>query len=634
MAGVYHFDEFELDPVAFALTRSGHPVSLEPKAFDVLRYFLDHPNRTIAKRELLDAVWTDISVTENVLARAVVLVRRALADDARVARYVQTVPTRGYKFVAPALIRTSDAERQGAQYPENADPEQPDWPITIAVLPFVNANDPGTEHFSDGISEDILSALAHDNTLRVAARSSSFAFRGGTVDVRTVAERLRVAFVLDGSVRRTGNRVRITAQLVEAATGYQVWSGRFDRDLTDIFAVQDEIANAVAAATRGILQKQRHNLPPVAAAFPLPRRIPACNLDAYEAFLKGRYLSHQRFVVMGEARGCFQQAITLDPAFAPAYAALAENYGLCALYAGLPPTEAFLAMRRFAEEAQARDPRLADPHYLLACVSLWFEWNVASCERHLRRALALEPNHTGALTLTAVLSALSLQPEQAWTAAERARRVDPLGKETRTWLLVVAWLTGNFNRQIEDAGQLIHEHPGYSDAFRWRSMAYTALGEYARARADLETFGALTNMQLYALVGLGSIAALEGDKAEARRIIDAMTERSRREWVPPMAFGQVEQQLGNYDAALDWYERAYDTRDFLLTALHVDPQFHIVPPGRVGPISEHPRWTVLLRRIGVAPGYRSLDAPAIAPAALIARNHARDVDTARAARLR
>jgi tetratricopeptide (TPR) repeat protein len=264
-------------------------------------------------------------------------------------------------------------------------------------------------------------------------------------------------------------------------------------------------------------------------------------------------------------------------------------------------------MRRFADEAKARAPHLADPEYLLAGVALWFEWNVRACERHLQSALTVEPNHAGALMLAAVLAAMQRQPEQAWMAVDRALRVDPLGEETRTWLLAVAWSTGEFERQIEEATRLIAEHPGYGDAFRWRSMAYTVRGEYDRARTDLETFGALTNTHLYTLNGLGLVAALEGKTAEARRILDVMMDRSKREWVPLTAFGQVEQQLGNYETALDWYERAYPTRDFLLSVLHVDPQFRIVPPGRTRPITEHPRWVELLQRIGVAPEYQTMD---------------------------
>ena len=600
----YHFDEFVLDPTAFTLTRSGCAVPLEPKAFDLLRYIVERPNRIVTKRELLDAIWKDVAVTDNVLARAVLLVRKAIGDDARAAKYVQTVPTRGYKFVA-RRARPSDAEGEFDSTLEHDRAEQAAAsPIAIAVLPFVNVGgDAGTEHFSDGVSEDILDALMKDRSLRVAARSSSFAFRGGAVDVRTIAEQLGVEFVLDGSVRRAADRVRISAHLVDAEMGYQVWSQRFDRDLTDIFAVQDEIALAVAAATRAALQRKRGNrsLPAAAATSPLIRRLPPRNLDAYEAFLKGRYLTHQKFVVMGEARDCFRRAIALDPAFAPAYAALAENYGACALYAALPPTDAFIAMRRFADEAKARAPQLADPDYLLAQVSLWFEWNVPACDRYLRRALAIEPNHAGALTFSAILFAMCRQPEQAWRAIERALRVDPLGQETRMWLLAVAWSTGEFERQIEEATRLIAEHPGYSDAFRWRSMAYTVRGEYDRARTDLETFGALTNTHPLTLNGLGIVAALEGKTAEARRILEVMMDRSKREWVPLTVFGQVEQQLGNYETALDWYERAYPTRDFLLSVLHIDPQFRIVPPGRAHPITEHPRWTALLQRIGVAP---------------------------------
>lgn len=595
MAPLYHFDEFVLDPNAFVLMRAGRIVPLEPKAFDLLRYLLDHSNAVVTKRELLDALWKDAAVTENVLARLIVMIRRALQDDPRQARYVKTVPRRGYTFIASSLRKIT-----APRVPVTTLDRAAATPAAIAVLPFVDTSgDPAAVYFSDGISEDILNALSHDHALRVAARSSSFVFRGGTIDVREIAERLRVEFVLDGSVRRTEDRVRVTAQLIDAATGYQVWSRQFDRNLTDIFAVQDEIATAVASSIR---ETFRHDgdQSAIGAASPVRPRRPPLNMEAYESFLKGRYLTHQRFVVMAEARDCFRRAIALSPSFAPAYAALAENYGLCALYSALPPTEAFLAMRRFAEEACANDPDSAEPHRLLAAVALWFEWNVEASERHLREALALEPDHVGALTFAATLSAQRRQPEHAWARIEQALRLDPLGAETRTWSLVVAWLTGEFEHQIRESTQLIAEHPGYGDAYRWRSMAYTICGDYARARADLETFGALTNGHLYTAVGLGTVAARESKTAEAREIIDRLLEQSTRAWVPPMAFGQIEQQLGNYDAALDWYERAYRTRDFLLSALHVDPQFRLLPPGQAHPIDKHPRWETLLDKIGIA----------------------------------
>lgn len=596
MAPVYRFDEFVLDPNAFVLTRDGHPVPLEPKAFDLLRYLVDRPNSVVTKSELVDALWGNASVTENVLTRLVVVIRKALRDDPRRARYVKTVPKRGYAFVANSLQK-SDAPRPLAPTPEQVAPT----PVAIAVLPFVDSSgDPAAVYFSDGISEDILNALGHDDSLRVVARASSFAFRGRAIDVRTIAERLRVQFVLDGSVRRTATRVRVTAQLVDAATGYQVWSRRFDRELTDIFAVQDEIATAVASSIRETLRNGEQNHSAVKAPSRAGQRRPPLDLEVYETFLKGRYLTHQRFVVMEEARDCFRRAIALDPGFAPAYAALAENYGLCALYAALPPTEAFLAMRWFAEEACARDTDSAEPHRLLAAVALWFEWNVDASERHLRTALALEPNHVGALTFAAMLAAQRRQPERAWAMIEQALRLDPLGLETRTWSLAVAWLTGEFERQISESTRLIAEHPGFGDAYRWRSMAYMICGDFQRARTDLARFGALSNGHLDTALGLGVVAAREGKTAEARDVIDRLLERSKRERVPVMVFGQIEQQLGNYEVALDWYERAYAMRDFLLSALHVDPQFRLLPPGRNDSIVEHPRWAALVDRIGVA----------------------------------
>ena len=254
MPNFYRFDEFEVEPESFVLRREGLTVVLEPKGFDLLCYLLRHPNRTLSKHELLDAIWKDVAVTDNVLARAIVLLRRALNDDARTQRYVQTVPTRGYKFCPGPSFHYGGRSSDLASTNPSSERREGDDEATlaaIAVLPFVNASgDPADEHFADGISEDILNGLTKDCGFQVAARASSFTFRSRTCELHDIAARLRVDYIVEGTVRRIDQRVRIAAQLVDPKTGYQLWSARFDRDLTDVFAVQDEIANAVANSIR------------------------------------------------------------------------------------------------------------------------------------------------------------------------------------------------------------------------------------------------------------------------------------------------------------------------------------------------------------------------------------------------
>lgn len=232
------------------------------------------------------------------------------------------------------------------------------------MLPFVNLSaDAENEYFSDGITEEIRHLLAQDRVLRGAARSSSFAYKGKSTDPRTSAEQLQVRTLLQGSVRRAGNRVRITAQLVNAADGYQLWSNRFDQELTDIFAVQDEIASAIATTLRAAL----HESSGVSAPAEMPDESPVAgqrtrkpvNPDAYDEFLKGRYLNHRRSHSDNDIHNAiahFQRALKFDPAFAPALAGLAESYLWLFVFFVLPPTEAFAHTRRYLRDALALDP--------------------------------------------------------------------------------------------------------------------------------------------------------------------------------------------------------------------------------------------------------------------------------------
>ena len=478
--------------------------------------------------------------------------------------------------------------------------------VSIAVVPFVNlTTDAENEYFSDGISEEILGMLAQDRTLRVAARSSSFAFKGQSIDSRVIAQRLQVSRVLEGSVRRVGNRVRISAQLIDAADGIQLWSGRYDRELTDIFALQDEIATAItatiAATVRGdATQGQATATAPVTEMRTRHQRRPASGA-AYDAYLRGLHASHRRADGMHEARADFERALALDPALAVAHAGMAQAFVWLGMYNALPPYEAFPEVRRYAEHALTLDPDLADAHHLLSYVSLWWDRDPGACERHFLRALALEPHHTESLLMSGHFCNVRGRRDEARAATALALQVDPIGISTRLGAVINCYLAGEYVQALTIADALLADVPEFTEGMRFRAMTLVAMGRMAEAEVGLHAALARTNRAPWSLMHLGLVHAMTGRVDDARAVRDELERRSHHEWIPPLAIGHVEQLLGDYDAAFSWYEKALRGRDFLLCMMHVDPSFRLVPPMRPDPITSDPRWTELIRRIGMAP---------------------------------
>jgi serine/threonine protein kinase len=476
---------------------------------------------------------------------------------------------------------------------------------SIAVLPFLNLSaDPENEYFSDGITEEIRNLLAQDRALRVAARSSSFAFKGKPTDPRLIADQLSVRTLLEGSVRRIGNRVRIATQLVNASDGFQLWSERFDRELTDIFAVQDEIASSIAAMLRSTLHEgavdvasSKETVPPDRPM--LRRSRQSANVDAYDAYLKGRYLNHRRGEGHREAITHFQRALALDPGFAPALAGLAEANLWLAISMVLPPAEAFTRTRRYAQDALALDPGLADAHCILGEIAYWHEWDLDATELHVRHALALEPRSADALQLSARAHTFRGRRDQAIADCNAAIEADPVALGTQWYAVVIAYCLGDHDRAIVAAERVIAQDPGYPDAFRWRGKSRCMIGDVEGGLADLQkaaSFG-------YPLPWLPAETAvahcLTGNFDAARRIRDELIERSERGWLPPSTIALVEQALGNYDAAFRWLERAYETRDFLCVVLPLEGMFRFVGPGHDHSIVDEPRWLELVRRVGM-----------------------------------
>jgi len=492
----------------------------------------------------------------------------------------------------PAGVPLADARARAAT----------DESPSIAVLPFANLSaDPENEYFSDGIAEEIRNLLAQDRSLRVAARSSSFAFKGKPTDPRVIAEQLSVRTLLEGSVRRAGNRVRITAQLVNASDGFQLWSERFDRELTDIFAVQDEIASTIAETLRSTLRES--SLAPNAAAVPggrIARRTrPAANVEAYDAYLKGRYLNHRRGEGHREAIIHFQQALALDPDFAPALVGLADANLWLAISMVVPPAEAFTRTRRYAQDALALDPSLAEAHCMLGEIAFYHEWDPDATERHIQHALALEPRSAEALQLSARLNALRGRRQQAVADCNAAIEADPVSLGTQWYAVVVAFMVGDYHQAIAAAERVIAQEPRYPDAFRWRGKSRCAVGDVEGGLADLKHAAALGSTLPFLAAEVAVAECLTGNHDEARRIRDDLLRRGEHGWLPPSAIAVVEQALGNYEAAFRWLERAYETRDFLCVVLPVEAIFRVVAPGHDRAIVDDPRWRALVERVGM-----------------------------------
>ena len=333
-AMTYRFGAFELCPERYELRRGHAPVSLEPRVLEVLAYLVSHRHRVVPKHELLDQLWPGRAVSEAALTRTIREARRALRTSRQRGSWIKTVYGRGFRFVGPVADGTPEPELS----PATATPALP----SVAVLPFADgspAHDQG--YFCEGLADELIDALTRIDGLRVAARSSSFQYRSRPVDAREAGRRMNVATILDGSVRKDGGRLRIGVQLVNVADNYNLWAAVFDRRATDVFAVQQEIAENTARALRVVLSdRERLAL----------RSAPRAGLPAYEHYLRGRQLAARPVCRKLEAaRQLFRRAIELDPAYAPAHAGLADCCGLLhalfgALAAGMVVYGTWLAL--------------------------------------------------------------------------------------------------------------------------------------------------------------------------------------------------------------------------------------------------------------------------------------------------
>jgi eukaryotic-like serine/threonine-protein kinase len=456
---------------------------------------------------------------------------------------------------------------------------------SIAVLPFANiSNDPDNEYFCDGLAEELLNALSKIESLRVAARTSAFSFKGKETEIREIGRKLNVGAVLEGSVRKSGNRLRITAQLINVADGYHLWSERYDRQMEDIFEIQGEISLSIVGALKVKLLGAEK-------AAVLKRYTD--NTEAYQLYLLGRF-QYSRFTSEGwrKAIECYWQAIAKDPEYAPAYAGIAYTYVFLYVQGYIPPDEAAPHIKAAAARALALDQTLAESHLGLAGLKLFYEWDWAGAERELKQALSLNPNNADARRLYSILLSITERRAEAMTEAIRALELDPLSLLNNLIVGMIFLSVGEYDLMLTQGRNLIELEPRFFGGYWLIGHEYWTKGRFEQAISEFEKVISLGATPFFT-GSVGHLYGLMGERDKAQDALDELLRLSARQYVQQFCIALIYAGLGEMDRAFDWLEQSYEQRDGNL--INLKQIATIIQPGLLA----DPRLTDLARRIGL-----------------------------------
>jgi TolB-like protein/Tfp pilus assembly protein PilF len=505
------------------------------------------------------------------------------------ARFVPALCLRREPAARDRLLRlAAEALRKKADAIVDAEPTPAEPTRSIAVMPFKNLTaDSDNEYFCEGLAEELLNALAKIRRLFVVARASAFSFKGKDLDAREIGQRLGVDTILEGSVKKSGPRLRISVQLINAANGYQLWSQRFERQLTDLFELQDEITLAIISELKvELLETDKQVL----------LRSRSTDLQAYNLYLKGRFYWAQRPQGISKAIEFFQLAIDRDPRSALARAGLADCYATLGSWenGSLPPIPAMAKARAAANKAVELDGRLAEPHATLAYRATHHDWDWRTAETQFQLALELDPNY--AVThhwYSHYLTAMG-RTEESLAASKRCLELDPLDLVIN---IHMAWHY-QFSRQYDEAIEQCHKtndllHPNSFWPPYFFGMAYQQQRKIGEAVAEYQKSVQMSGNVTFTTAGLGHLYASNGDRSRGRAIYEELVARSKAAYVPAYDVALVCVGMGWTDQAFDWLGKALDERSGWLTYLNVEP--------RMDTVRSDPRFNELLRRVRLHP---------------------------------
>ena len=568
------FGSFELDVRLRELRTGSTRVRLQEQPFEILRLMLEHPGDVVTREQLRQRLWPAGTYVdfEHSLNAAVKRLRAALGDDADNPRFVETLPRRGYRFIA---------NLNGA---EPIAPAAKSTRLRLAVLPFANlSEDPAQEYFSDGLTEEMIAQLGSVARGRIAviARWSSMAFKRTTQRAREIGETLRVDYLVEGGVRCAGDRVRITARLVETAGETHLWSDAYERDLTDCLAVQTEVAARIA---RSLAMELTPSVEPK----------PPCDSGAYQTYLKGRYYWNKPFDDgVKEAIVCYQRALDVSPSFGAAHAALARAHVCRAeFYHGLP-RQALKEAEASALQALAIDSTLYEAHLALGDVRRMQDLDWSSAEASYAQAIAHNPSYESAHRAYGMSLSVQGRHAEAIRASERACELDPLCLVVGTTAGWARYAAGDFDAAIDHCRNTIDMDPEFMPARRVLAAAYLQAGRPAEALAELESAVSLADgdSDPTLLAWLAHAKAVTGHVRDAAALIARAWALERERYVPRYHLAMAYVALEDIDTAFELLDQAWLDRDPAVAGVNVEPRFE--------PLRADRRYRELLERLNL-----------------------------------
>ena len=576
----YDFGPFRLDAAERLLLRDGRPVPLTSKVFETLLVLVSNKGHVVEKDELMQKVWHGAFVEEGNLSQNIFVLRKALGESRHERRYIETIPKRGYRFVA--TVRESAQSRIKPRL--KVGEEDADAINSLVVMPFVNqSNDPAAEYLSDGITESIINSLSPLPNLRVMSRNTAFHYKNQRIDPQDVGRELGVRAVLVGRVLQFEDTLIVGAELIDVADGAQLWGEQYHRKPTDIFSVQEEISKVISEKLRLRLTGAEREL--------LAKRY-TDDTEAYQRYFKGRYFWN-KYTEDGVKKSIqyFNQAIEIDPNFALAYVGLADSYyRLSNLY--LPPEEALSKSETAALKALEIDEMLAEAHASLAHIKIYRDWNWREGERELKRAIELNPGYAAARQRYGVYLALMGSFDEALAELKTARDLDPLSLSINLSLATLFYVARRHEQAIEQIKETLEIDANFHMARGILGMVYAQQGDFRRAVAELQEACRLDNTPVL-LRFLGHTYAVSGQRSAAQKVLKKLRELSEQSYVPSYGIAVIYAGLGEKDQAFQWLEKAYEDRSEGLGLLKVSPE--------LDNLRSDSRFADLMRRIGLTP---------------------------------
>lgn len=462
--------------------------------------------------------------------------------------------------------------------------ERGDESSSIAVLPFVNMSaDPENEYFSDGLTEELINSLTKLKDLHVVARTSSFAFKGKDIDIREIGNRLNVQKVLEGSVRKAGNSIRITAQLINIEDGYHVWSDRYDRDLEDVFAIQDEISLAIVENLKiKLMGEEKEAL--------IKRK--THDVEAYNLYLKGIYFARM-LTIEGYKKAIeyLEQAIQRDSSYALAYYGLSVVYVSRSYWGNLPPKEAYPKACTYAKKALEIDESLAEVHAVLGFIYSHYDWNWKSAEQEFKQALQLNLNHAMTHFYYSIFLFFTGRNKEAIIEAMRARELDPLSSFINAFFGHALFYVGRYDESIEELRNTITLNPNFWYSHYCLGITYIGKSMYKEAILEIERAVKLSDVAPNVVTWLAVTCYGSGDKNRAKELFASLKARMKREYIPPTCFSYIYFIFGDLDQAYLWLEKAFEGHDSFV------PWMRIIP--KVRSRITDPRFKAVFKKMGL-----------------------------------